>query len=711
MSMLSPQPYRQQDENDTNIVKEIAKHKAKQKFKKGAKKAAAKMAKMAIKAIKTAATALVKFLGTLLSTIGVPTLLIIGGIIILVIIISLVSSYVFSTGEGLEGEEAEIHEYIVESANNTVNMNSHWERPYRVPVELISATIQLDYFNSKSLNEVKDAIDRMSSELAPEFIYGEYNEWTEKQVLVYEDGKLVKEGKIERTDNWVKKLDKATYWNGVTNYTHTTHVTPWKSTEKITYRTETYYEPVEVTYTDYVDEKYTLTTINPRSNDKILDQWKKNEKFIIGYVNGNPIISYRTVTYYKVERTRKVPVEKTKTELVQKERKIEVKTVTKTRHQYFETTSSSITDYSYLDNVLNSFNFSIEDKSLVEANYEISAQTDIDYVESISPYSFGGGFGGGYYYFPGDIIPGAGVPPQFMPIYRAAEKEYGIPWYILAAIHFVETTFSTNPTMISSAGAIGHFQFMPATWVGWKYNIGGGLVSPSLDITDPAIIAAGGGYGVDGNGDGKADPWDIWDACFTAAHYLAKNNFANDPRKAIWHYNHADWYVQKVLDTAKKFKEEATYVYDVEGMPPLNPGGFMLPTTGPVSSPFGMRTLNGRTKFHYGIDFHSNGVPDLPIFASADGVVTRADYSNSYGYVVYILHEINGQQYETVYAHLKTKPYVTVGQEVKQGHVIGIMGNTGYSTGVHLHFEIHVGRWTVNKRNAVNPALFLGLNS
>ena len=50
------QPYRQQDENDTNIVKEIAKHKAKQKFKRG-KKAAAKMAKMAIKAIKTAATA------------------------------------------------------------------------------------------------------------------------------------------------------------------------------------------------------------------------------------------------------------------------------------------------------------------------------------------------------------------------------------------------------------------------------------------------------------------------------------------------------------------------------------------------------------------------------------------------------------------------------------------------------------------------------
>lgn len=705
MSMLSPLPSSHHDDNDkdTSIVKEIAKHKAKQKLKKGAKKAAAKMAKMAAKAIKTAAASIAKVLGALASTIGVPVLFVVIGIILLVIIINLVSSFVFGTGEGLEGDDAEIHEYIVASSNSTVDMNSDWERPYRVPVELIAATVQLDYFKSKSMDEIKDAIDKMSTELAPEFTYGDYNEWTEKQVLVYEDGKLVKEGKIERTDNWVKKLDKATYWNGYTDYTHTPHVTPWQSKEEISYRTETYYEEVEVTYIDYVYEKYTVTTTNPKPDDKILESWKVQEKAIVGYVNGNPIYIYRTVTYYKVERTKIVPVEKTKKEKIKKERKIEVKTVTKTRRQYFTTTSNTTKDYSYLDNVLNSFGFGIEDKMLVEANYEMAAQTDIDYSNWLSRFSYGGG----YYYFPGDVIPGPGIPTEFMPIYRAAEKEYGIPWYILAAIHFVETGFSTHPTMISPVGAIGPFQFMPATWVGWKYNIGGGLVSPNLDITNLSIIASGGGYGVDGDGDGKADPWNEWDACFATAHYLSKNGYHKDPRQAIWQYNHADWYVNKVLESAEKFKTEATYVFD--NMPELKDGAFMRPTTGPVSSPFGMRNLGGKTSFHYGIDFASGGVPDLPIFASADGEVTRSYFSDSYGNVVFIKHVINGQEYETVYAHLKIR-HVSVGQKVKQGQVIGIMGNTGYSTGVHLHFEVHVGSWTSDKKNAIDPALVLGLS-
>ena len=73
-----------------------------------------------------------------------------------------------------------------------------------------------------------------------------------------------------------------------------------------------------------------------------------------------------------------------------------------------------------------------------------------------------------------------------------------------------------------------------------------------------------------------------------------------------------------------------------------------------------------------------------------------------------ILHSINGQSYETVYAHMKSgSRRFKANQKVKQGQTIGIMGNTGNSTGQHLHFEIHKGRWNSNRTNAVNPLDYL----
>ncbi|MDE3841061.1 hypothetical protein C0966_17505 (plasmid) [Bacillus methanolicus] len=153
-----------------------------------------------------------------------------------------------------------------------------------------------------------------------------------------------------------------------------------------------------------------------------------------------------------------------------------------------------------------------------------------------------------------DIIPGQ-VPQQFMKYYLYAEQKYGVPWYYLAAIHGIETSFSTNPTMVSSVGAVGHMQFMPSTWVGSRYETTGGLVSADLDITNLDIIKNGGGYGVDADNDGIASPWSIADSVAAAAKYLSNNGFSNDIRKAIWHYNHADWYVNKVIAHAEMYKK------------------------------------------------------------------------------------------------------------------------------------------------------------
>lgn len=131
---------------------------------------------------------------------------------------------------------------------------------------------------------------------------------------------------------------------------------------------------------------------------------------------------------------------------------------------------------------------------------------------------------------------------------------------------------------------------------------------------------------------------------------------------------------------------------------------FIYPTSCPITSPFNDPTRSE----HYGVDFACGG-DNNQILASASGIVTRSDVSTSYGEVIYILHNINGQEYETVYAHMRTgSRTVNLGDTVTQGQVIGIMGSTGDSTGQHLHFELHVGRWNDTKSNAVDPIPYLG---
>ncbi|USK31514.1 bifunctional lytic transglycosylase/C40 family peptidase (plasmid) [Bacillus sp. CMF21] len=149
------------------------------------------------------------------------------------------------------------------------------------------------------------------------------------------------------------------------------------------------------------------------------------------------------------------------------------------------------------------------------------------------------------------------IPAEYVQVYQASEEKYGVPWNLIAAHHRVETRFSTIYPMVSPVGAEGHLQFMPCTWVGWSHPSCGGLGKgdiPDTEKTDPDVIAKYGGYGTDANGDGKADPWDLQDAIFSAANYLAANGAAEgDLRRAVFAYNHADWYVEEVLGFADQF--------------------------------------------------------------------------------------------------------------------------------------------------------------
>ncbi|WP_188048655.1 peptidoglycan DD-metalloendopeptidase family protein [Bacillus sp. CH30_1T] len=133
---------------------------------------------------------------------------------------------------------------------------------------------------------------------------------------------------------------------------------------------------------------------------------------------------------------------------------------------------------------------------------------------------------------------------------------------------------------------------------------------------------------------------------------------------------------------------------------------FIYPTQGKITSRFGKDFLNGVARMHNGIDIAKSGLNE--VVASERGKVSKSYLSSSYGECVRIAHEINGQTWESLYAHMRTgSRKVSEGDYVKQGQPIGIMGNTGYSFGQHLHFELHKGRWDIKKSKAVNPLDYL----
>lgn len=117
-----------------------------------------------------------------------------------------------------------------------------------------------------------------------------------------------------------------------------------------------------------------------------------------------------------------------------------------------------------------------------------------------------------------------------------------------------------------------------------------------------------------------------------------------------------------------------------------------------VTCAYGWRThpVWGYESFHTGVDLAAN--QGDPIYAVASGTVTTATYQTAYGYCVEISH---GNGYGSFYGHM-TNYIVSAGQYVSQGEVIGYVGSTGWSTGPHLHFEVHVNGSAVNPMDYIS---------
>jgi len=129
------------------------------------------------------------------------------------------------------------------------------------------------------------------------------------------------------------------------------------------------------------------------------------------------------------------------------------------------------------------------------------------------------------------------------------------------------------------------------------------------------------------------------------------------------------------------------------GMEVASLGTFIKPYDGIITSYFGARW--GRT--HGGLDIWSNDCFGKPIVSASDGIVVRADSYGGYGLCVIVDH---GNGVQTLYAHMSDIS-VNVGDTVSAGDELGKIGNTGVSTGAHLHFEVHVDG------EQVNPLIFV----
>ncbi len=251
---------------------------------------------------------------------------------------------------------------------------------------------------------------------------------------------------------------------------------------------------------------------------------------------------------------------------------------------------------------------------------------------------------------PDTLIQSFEIPPFLLPIYQAAGTEYGVPWQVLAAINEIETDYGRNLN-VSSAGAEGWMQFLPATW--------------QL-------------YGVDATDSGKADPYNPVDAIFAAARYLQAAGAQTNLAQAIYAYNHAGWYVSSVLVRAQLIAQlpqdlvdsltglaEGRFPVTAIGRHPWTPSTLRDPLAhlnahastanqGTGASPSGAGALDAVGAAGGGAQSGGPAVdiaaaPGAPVVAVNDGRVVALGHSQTLGRYI-VLQDVYGNEY--VYAQL-----------------------------------------------------------
>ena len=292
------------------------------------------------------------------------------------------------------------------------------------------------------------------------------------------------------------------------------------------------------------------------------------------------------------------------------------------------------------------------------------------------------------------------IPPVALRAYRKAGAATGVDWSYIAAIGKVETDHgryggskmdsdgNVRPKIRNSIGASGPMQFMPPTW---------------------------GQYKQDGNFDGVKSVDNIYDAALAAGRYLNRSGAPGNMRKAIFAYNRANWYVNKVIKQAK------VYSASVSGGPANVPASALDLTSaadgssswvrpvrsGPVTARFGQRGSMWSLGYHTGTDFVAP--TGTEVYAAQSGSISLSNPAWA-GNLLTINHgSLDGKNIKSTYAHL-SRVKVSSGT-VQAGEVIGYAGALGNVTGPHLHFEVLANGKYVNPESYLSGAgtpIFVG---
>ena len=237
------------------------------------------------------------------------------------------------------------------------------------------------------------------------------------------------------------------------------------------------------------------------------------------------------------------------------------------------------------------------------------------------------------------------IPPFLLPIYQAAGIQYGVRWEILAAINEIETDYGRNLN-VSSAGAVGWMQFLPSTW-----RV----------------------YGVDANNDNVRDPYNPVDAIFAAARYLRAAGADTDIRKAVFAYNHANWYVDSVLLRAQVIGGLPSNL--VGSLTGLTQGRFPVNAKATYAGELhkqGKQVREGNAAYlvestgRRGIRIFSRS--RAPVVAVNDGRIVRLGMNERLGRYV-MLQDVYGNTY--TYAHLGKVVRALPGAEAAARHAGG----------------------------------------
>jgi murein DD-endopeptidase MepM/ murein hydrolase activator NlpD len=156
--------------------------------------------------------------------------------------------------------------------------------------------------------------------------------------------------------------------------------------------------------------------------------------------------------------------------------------------------------------------------------------------------------------------------------------------------------------------------------------------------------------------------------------------------------HHMDQLLQDASARERSLAELQEYLRAQRSLAAITPS--VWPVTGWVTSEFGRRTnpFGGRGEFHTALDIATK--LGAPIHAPADGIVANVEKRPDMGLMIQVEH---GRGIQTLYAHL-FRTAVSKGQVVKRGDVIGYVGNSGRSTGAHLHYSVSLNGVYVNPR-------------